>query len=25
LRDLYQRWPFFQTVLSNMAQVLAKN
>jgi phosphoenolpyruvate carboxylase len=24
LRDLYQRWPFFQTVLSNMAQVLAK-
>jgi phosphoenolpyruvate carboxylase len=25
LRDLYQRWPFFQTVLSNMAQVLAKS
>ena len=24
LRDLYQQWPFFQTVLSNMAQVLAK-
>ena len=24
LRDLYERWPFFQTVLSNMAQVLAK-
>jgi phosphoenolpyruvate carboxylase len=24
LRDLYLRWPFFQTVLSNMAQVLAK-
>jgi phosphoenolpyruvate carboxylase len=24
LRYLYQRWPFFQTVLSNMAQVLAK-
>ena len=24
LRDLYQKWPFFQTVLSNMAQVLAK-
>src|SRR5271165_2500221 len=24
LRDLYQRWPFFQTVLPNMAQVLAK-
>ena len=24
LRELYQRWPFFQTVLSNMAQVLAK-
>jgi phosphoenolpyruvate carboxylase len=24
LRDLYRRWPFFQTVLSNMAQVLAK-
>jgi phosphoenolpyruvate carboxylase len=24
LQDLYQRWPFFQTVLSNMAQVLAK-
>lgn len=25
LRDLYRRWPFFQTVLSNMAQVLAKS
>ncbi|HUB55910.1 MAG TPA: phosphoenolpyruvate carboxylase [Mycobacterium sp.] len=24
LRYLYQRWPFFETVLSNMAQVLAK-
>ena len=24
LQDLYQRWPFFRTVLSNMAQVLAK-
>lgn len=24
LRDLYVRWPFFSTVLSNMAQVLAK-
>ncbi len=24
LRDLYLRWPFFRTVLSNMAQVLAK-
>ncbi|WP_343572876.1 phosphoenolpyruvate carboxylase [Mycobacterium sp.] len=24
LRDLYEHWPFFQTVLSNMAQVLAK-
>lgn len=24
LRDLYARWPFFSTVLSNMAQVLAK-
>ncbi|CAN5323705.1 phosphoenolpyruvate carboxylase [soil metagenome] len=24
LRDLYRRWPFFATVLSNMAQVLAK-
>ncbi|MDT5089552.1 MAG: phosphoenolpyruvate carboxylase [Mycobacterium sp.] len=24
LRELYVRWPFFQTVLSNMAQVLAK-
>lgn len=24
LRDLYRRWPFFTTVLSNMAQVLAK-
>jgi phosphoenolpyruvate carboxylase len=24
LRELYERWPFFQTVLSNMAQVLAK-
>lgn len=25
LRDLYRRWPFFTTVLSNMAQVLAKS
>lgn len=25
LQDLYQRWPFFATVLSNMAQVLAKS
>ncbi len=25
LRDLYVRWPFFSTVLSNMAQVLAKS
>jgi phosphoenolpyruvate carboxylase len=24
LADLYRRWPFFRTVLSNMAQVLAK-
>ncbi|NNH71092.1 phosphoenolpyruvate carboxylase [Nocardia uniformis] len=24
LTDLYHRWPFFQTVLSNLAQVLAK-
>jgi phosphoenolpyruvate carboxylase len=24
LRDLYRRWPFFRSVLSNMAQVLAK-
>ncbi len=24
LRELYRRWPFFRTVLSNMAQVLAK-
>lgn len=24
LQDLYARWPFFATVLSNMAQVLAK-
>lgn len=24
LRDLYRRWPFFRTVLSNMAQVMAK-
>lgn len=24
LQDLYRRWPFFTTVLSNMAQVLAK-
>jgi phosphoenolpyruvate carboxylase len=24
LQDLYQRWPFFRSVLSNMAQVLAK-
>ena len=25
LRELYRRWPFFATVLSNMAQVLAKS
>ena len=25
LRDLYRRWPFFSTVLSNMAQVLSKS
>ncbi|TQK31940.1 phosphoenolpyruvate carboxylase [Arthrobacter sp. SLBN-53] len=25
LRDLYNRWPFFRTVLSNMAQVLSKS
>jgi phosphoenolpyruvate carboxylase len=25
LKDLYRRWPFFRTVLSNMAQVLAKS
>ena len=25
LHELYQRWPFFRTVLSNMAQVLAKS
>ncbi len=25
LRDLYRKWPFFATVLSNMAQVLAKS
>jgi phosphoenolpyruvate carboxylase len=25
LRDLYNQWPFFRTVLSNMAQVLAKS
>ena len=25
LRDLYRKWPFFRTVLSNMAQVLAKS
>jgi phosphoenolpyruvate carboxylase len=25
LQDLYDRWPFFRTVLSNMAQVLAKS
>lgn len=24
LHDLYRRWPFFRTVLSNMAQVLSK-
>jgi len=24
LQDLYRRWPFFRTVLSNMAQVLSK-
>ncbi|MEV4209394.1 phosphoenolpyruvate carboxylase [Nocardia salmonicida] len=25
LTDLYQRWPFFNTVLSNLAQVMAKS
>lgn len=25
LSDLYRRWPFFRTVLSNLAQVLAKS
>ena len=25
LRELYLRWPFFRTVLSNMAQVLSKS
>ncbi|YAL83180.1 phosphoenolpyruvate carboxylase [Dermacoccaceae bacterium W4C1] len=25
LRDYYQRWPFFQTVMSNLAQVMAKS
>src|ERR1700753_1266705 len=25
LHDLYERWPFFRSVLSNMAQVLAKS
>ncbi|WP_406238169.1 phosphoenolpyruvate carboxylase [Nocardia sp. NBC_01009] len=25
LADLYRRWPFFRTVLSNLAQVLAKS
>jgi phosphoenolpyruvate carboxylase len=25
LHDLYRRWPFFRSVLSNMAQVLAKS
>lgn len=25
LTDLYQRWPFFRTVLSNLAQVMAKS
>ena len=25
LNDLYERWPFFRSVLSNMAQVLAKS
>jgi phosphoenolpyruvate carboxylase len=25
LQDLYRKWPFFATVLSNMAQVLAKS
>jgi phosphoenolpyruvate carboxylase len=25
LQELYRRWPFFRTVLSNMAQVLAKS
>ncbi|MCX5045181.1 phosphoenolpyruvate carboxylase [Aldersonia sp. NBC_00410] len=25
LRELYEKWPFFRTVLSNMAQVMAKS
>lgn len=25
LRDYYERWPFFQTVMSNLAQVIAKS
>ncbi|MGV7864245.1 phosphoenolpyruvate carboxylase, partial [Mycobacterium kansasii] len=25
LHELYQRWPFFRSVLSNMAQVMAKS
>lgn len=25
LRDYYERWPFFQTVMSNLAQVMAKS
>ena len=25
LTDLYRKWPFFQTVLSNLAQVMAKS
>ncbi|SIR88052.1 phosphoenolpyruvate carboxylase [Williamsia sterculiae] len=25
LRDYYRRWPFFRTVMSNMAQVMAKS
>ncbi|NNG39666.1 phosphoenolpyruvate carboxylase [Flexivirga sp. ID2601S] len=25
LRDWYERWPFFQTVMSNLAQVMAKS
>ena len=25
LRNLYEKWPFFRTVMSNMAQVLAKS
>ncbi|WP_280334387.1 phosphoenolpyruvate carboxylase, partial [Nocardia wallacei] len=24
LSDLYRRWPFFRTVMSNLAQVMAK-